>query len=417
MATEVVMPQMGFDMQEGKVVRWLKRVGDPIQQGEPIAEIETDKAVVEVEAFDSGVLAQVVVEEGVTVPVGEVIGMIGAEGEKVSAPAPKAATAKAGVATAPPTPTPAPTPVPQAQAPRTPQPVARPAGGRLRVSPVAQRIALEKGIDLAQITGTGPDGRIVKKDILAFADGKGAPAPAAVHAGIAVPAGGEPYPMEMSQMRQTIARRMAQAKSEIPHFYLTVEIDMERALSIRKQINADLGEENKASVTDLIVMAVSRGLAQHPEINRYWVNGQILQVPSVNVAIAIALDDGLIVPAIMDTDQKGLGAIARESKDLVARARSGQLQQVELSSGTVSVSNLGMYGMDRFEAIINPPQSSVIAVGQTRQKPVVRDGQIVIGQLLEMTGSFDHRIADGATAAVFLKKVKDLIENPARMLI
>lgn len=407
LATEVIMPQMGFDMKEGKVVRWLKKPGEPVNRGEVLAEIETDKAVVEVEAFAGGVLRQIVVQEGVTVPVGETIAVIGGADEPLPERPATKVTPAAGNSAAP-----------AISAPAQP---AAPAGERAKASPVARRLAEERGIDLSKMTGTGPGGRITEKDVEAFAAAKpaapvapaAAPVPAAPTA--ATPAAGRE---ELTRMRLAIARRMAQSKREIPHFYLATEIDMTAALGLRKELNDAAQEgDSKITVNDLVLRAVAKALKRHPRFNASFAGDHIDLHKAIHLGMAIALPEGLIAPAILDCQDKSLGQIAAATKDLIERARNGVLRADEYTAATFNISNLGPYGIDSFTAIITYPQAASLAVGTVQEKPVARAGQVVVRQMMTATLSVDHRVNDGATAAEFLKHIKDLLEKPAGLLL
>ena len=407
MATDVIMPQMGFDMEEGTVVRWLKEEGEEVNRGEPIVEVETDKATVEVEAFASGILRRIVVAEGTKVPVGQMIGIIASADEELPAvetpvPAPPAADKPATVKASP---------ASEVKAEKSPG--EEKPGERLLISPLARRIAEEKGIDLAQVKGTGPKGRITKEDVLAFT----AEAPATASVPSAPSAPGELVVTELSKMGQTIARRMTQSKQEVPHFYITTSIDMTRALGLREEVN-DLWEgEVRVSVNDLIVKATALALIKHPSFNSYYDDGKVKRNPLINIGMAIALEDGLIAPAILDCAGKGLKEIAIASRDLVDRARNGVLKPREYTDATIAISNLGMFDIDSFIAIINPLQSASVAVGSVRKQPVVRDGQIAIADIMQATVSADHRVVNGAEAAQFLNEIKGFLQKPASLLV
>ena len=412
MATTIVMPQMGYDMREGTVVRWRKKQGEAVSRGEVIAEIETDKATVEMEAYTTGVLGRIVVEEGRSVPVGELIAVITEPGEAVppleelgtASPAPPADQAPAEA-------------VPEAEAqPEATQSEAQPPSGpkvEVRASPIARRLAREKGIDLSQVTGTGPGGRIIEADVMGFeerASGTPAPSPAAAPAA----AGGR---MELSRMRRAIARVTTQSKSEAPHFYVTSEVDMTRAMDLRTQINGSIPEGTRVSVNDLIIKAVTRTIEKFPNFNASFRDDYLELHGDVNIGIAIALEQGLMVPAIGSCQGKSLLEIARASADLIKRAQGGHLTPEEYGGGTFSISNLGMFDVDSFSAIIFPPNAAVLAVGSVKQQPVVRDGQITIAQVMKATLSVDHRVADGAEGAQFLVELKRYLENPATLLL
>ena len=402
MISEVVMPQMGADMEEGTIVRWLKQEGEDVARGEIIAEIETDKANVEIEAFESGLFRKVLAKEGDTVSVGEIIAVIASADDDVSSYAQGAVAAKPAEAAK------------KASAEAKEQPAARLAAkaavatdGRVRASPVARKLAQERGIDLTQVAGTGPDGRIVRRD---------------VEAATAQPAAGAPAPtgtetIGMSRMRQTIARRMAQSKSEAPHYYVTVDIDMTQAEQIRHQLNDELHGETHMSVNDFIVKASAVALARHPIFNTWFVDGAIRQHQAINVCIAIALEDGLIAPAILDCGSKSLPDIAQASRSLAERAKSGRLKPEEYSGGTFTVSNLGMFGVEALVAIIQPPQAAILGVGGVRTAPVVREGKIESAELMKVALSADHRVTDGAQGAQFLSEIRRLLEHPAALLL
>ena len=401
MATDVIMPQMGFDMEEGTVVRWLKAEGDNVDRGEPIVEIETDKATVEVESFASGLLRRIVVTEGITVPVGQIIGIIASADEDLP-------TIETPVST-PETP-----PMPAAVKSEPPAPEPSPAvesakGDRILVSPLAKRIAEEKGVDLSTVTGTGPKGRITKEDVLAAAeaDQSPAPAPSAVAADVS----------ELSKMRQTIARRMTQSKQEVPHFYVTASIDMTRVMTLRAELNELWAGEARLTVNDLIIKASALALAKFPAFNSHYADGKIKHNPSLNIGVAIALEDGLIAPAILDCRGKSLKDISAASRDLSTRARNGVLKPQEYTEATIAISNLGMFQIDSFIAIINPKQSASIAVGSVTKQPVVRDGQITIADIMQCTISADHRVVNGAEAAQFVNEIKSHLERPASLLL
>ena len=403
------MPQMGYDMEQGTVVRWIKAEGDPVKRGEPIAEIETDKAVVEMESLAAGVLRKIVAEAGATVPVGKMIAIVGEPDEDIADLVASAASAPAETSAAPPE-----TPVAPAPSAAVPAEPSVPAA-EIKASPVARRLAKEKGIDLAQVTGTGPGGRITREDVENFETAGPATAPAAPAPSVA---GVER--VELSRMRQAIVRSTVQSKGQTPHFYVTAEIDMEAAMDMRRQINASngAGEDIHVSVNDIIVKAVAEALVKFPALNSFYQDGYLETHPYVNIGIAIALDEGLIVPAIANCDSKSLVEISQASKDLVERAQQGKLTADEYASGTFSVSNMGMYEVDSFSAIILPPQSGVLAVGAVRRVPVVGDnGQITAGQRMKVTLSVDHRVSDGAEGARFLGELKRLLERPVSLLM
>ena len=420
MISEVTMPSMGADMTEGTIVKWLKAEGDQIGRGDKLAEVETDKTVVEMEAYAEGLLRKIVVSEGSLVQVGAVIAFIGDADDDIpevatAAPAAEAASEAPAATLAPaaPAPTPAPEPVQQA----APAPVAVPAsqGGRIKASPIARKIAEEKGVDIAAITGTGPGGRITKSDVENFT-----PSP-----GFAVSGGRSPVVLDgsdtpLSSMRQAIARVTVRSKTEAPHYYVTHEIDMSAAMTFRRQLNEALAEEgDRVSVNDLILMALTKALIKYPKWNSFFDGDKLIGHPSINLGVAIALDEGLIVPAVIDIQNMSLVGISRAVRDLGKRARGdgGNLTQAELTQGTFGTSNLGMFGTDTFSAIIVPPNAGIIAVGTVKEKPVVRDGKVVVASMMNATISADHRVGDGAEAAVFLGEFQKNLENPARLML
>ena len=408
MISEVVMPQMGADMTEGTLLQWKKREGEPVERGEIIAEIETDKANVEIEAFEGGVFRKALASEGDVIPVGGVIAIIAGADDDISPYAngagtkePAAAVARRAAEN--------PADSTTALAPAQPQGPLPPDGDRRRASPVARRLADEMGVDLRNVRGTGPDGRIVRHDIEAAAAANPArPQPAASAA--AAPAAA------MSRMRQTIARRMSQSKREAPHYYLLVDIDMTDAMAFRAQRNAPLSEQDRISVNDLIVKASALALRVHPEFN-ITIEGeqQTRHDDQQHICIAIALDDGLIAPALVDAGAKSLAQIARESKDLVARAKGGALRPDEITAGTFCVTNLGAFGIETLIGIIQPPQTAILGVGSVMSQAVVRDGAIVARDVMKVALSADHRVTDGALGAQFLAEIKRLLEQPLLM--
>ena len=413
MATNVVMPQMGYDMREGTVVRWYKQEGETVDRGEVIADIETDKATVEFEAYTGGVLGRIVAQEGVAVPVGELIAIITDPGEALpEADAPAAAPAAE----------PAPAPEAPAVAEAPPADAPPSADGRVRASPIARRLARERGIDLALVSGTGPNGRVTERDVENYQLPAPAPAPesaptsapAPVTAPAAAPTDSR---IELSRMRQTIARVTSDSKSSAPHFYVTAEIDMGKAMALRRDVNDAADPDNRVSVNDLMVKACALALARHPKFNSFY-RGDHLQVHgAMNIGIAIALESGLILPGVSNCESKSLLQIATATKDLISRANSGTLRNEEYSSTTFSISNMGMFDVESFTAIIYPPHAAILAVGSVKQQPVVRDGELAVGTMMKATLSTDHRVADGAEAAQFLMEIKRVLENPVALLL
>ena|SRR3990172_1729012 len=429
MATELTMPRMGFDMTEGKLAQWLKRVGDPVKRGEPVAEIETDKVNIEIEAPADGVLRGVFLEPGQTVPVGALIGVVGSADEALDLDAMrrKAAVETAPVAapSAPATPQAAP-PVPAGAVSPAVTPVAPAppkANGRIKASPLAKRMAKQAGLNLAELTGTGPGGRIVRRDVdAAIATGRIMPvampaAPRVPTPAILGPAVLKQEIVPLTKLRQTIARRMTASKQQAPHFYVTGEIDMAEAMALRARLNELTDEAGKVSVNDMVVKAAALALTHFPNLNASFAENAIQRYGAVHVGIAVALDEGLITVVVHDADRKPLAQIARESKDIIARARSGRARPEELQGSTFTVSNLGMFDVDSFVAIINPPEAAILAVGSVMDVPVVKDGQLVPGLRMKATISADHRVTDGAEAARFMQVVKQYLEEPLRLLL
>ncbi len=426
MATKVTMPQMGFDMTEGKVARWLKKVGDPVKQGEAVVEIETDKVNIESEAQGNGVLREILVGDGTTVPVGTMIAIIGAPDEDLSA-----IKAEAGLVAAPAAEKPAaparPIDAERAAAPVGVTPVAE-GNGRIKASPLARRIAREKGINLAQLAGTGPGGRIVKRDVetatpalaaapVVFAQPIVAAAPAVAQPGILGPSLLKAEEITPTKLRQTIAKRMVASKQTVPHFYVTSEIDMAEAMALRSKLNALLDEAGKISVNDMVLKAAALALTRFPGINASFGENVIVRHGTVNMGIAVALEQGLITVVVADADRKPLAQIAREARDIVNRVKNGKARPEEMQGSTFTVSNLGMFDVEEFVAIINPPEAAILAVGSVRDVPVVKNGQVVPGKLMKVTISADHRVTDGAEAAKFLQEVKKNLEEPLRLLV
>jgi len=425
---EVTMPAMGADMTEGTVVKWLKSEGDDVARGDKLAEIETDKTVVEMEAYNAGILRKIVLGDGTKAPVGSLLAYIGgvddvlptidsapeAAVESVSEPEPEieVEVPSAEVAPQPEPAAPAPTPVVSAPAAPTVE------GGRIKASPLARRLAQEKGYDLAAIPATGPGGRITRDDVLDFT-----PAPAFAPSGVAVSAPSvsvDGSDIELTTMRQAIARVTVRSKTEAPHYYVTSGVDMTEAMSFRAQLNAELAESGvRVSVNDMIIKALTMAIVKYPKWNTTFHEDRLEGHASINIGVAIALEAGLIVPALIGVQSMSLVDVANASKDLGARARGegGSLTQEELTAGTFSTSNLGMFGTDTFAAIIVPPQAGILAVGAVKPTPVVLDDEIVVRQMMNATISADHRVGDGAEAAILLNEVKDNLERPLRLIL
>ena len=436
MATDIVMPRLSDSMEEGTILAWMKSPGDSVEQGDELVEIETDKANMVYEAPAGGTLIEVVAEEGATLPIGEVIARVGEPGEVVSdgdgggghrespSPVPGLATSREPRV---PAPDPLPAPTPSApEAPTAPAQAPGPAGdGRVKASPLARRMARERGLDLSGLAGSGPGGRIVKADVeRAATTAPAAPAPEAAPA--AAPAGPTPGAgerpetakgsvsfEELTKLQSTVARRMAESKATAPHFYLSVEVDMTRAVDARARLKAAAGEGDPVpSFNDMVVKASAIALREHPRANGAYRDGRLELYSRVNVGVAVAARDALVVPTVFDTDTKGLRQIATETRALAERVREATITPPELSGGTFTVSNLGMFGISNFAAVINPPQAAILAVGAIASKPVVRDGEIAVGNVMPMTLACDHRILYGADGARFLARIRNLLEEP-----
>jgi pyruvate dehydrogenase E2 component (dihydrolipoamide acetyltransferase) len=444
MPIEILMPALSPTMTEGNLAKWVKREGDTVKAGDVIAEIETDKATMEVEAVDEGTIGKILVPEGSQgVKVNQPIAVLLEEGEDASAI--KSAGTKAPPAPATPKTEPSPAPAAAPAPSPAPAPIARSGNGhdtgeRVFASPLARRMAEQAGIDLAALKGSGPGGRIVKSDIETALSGSAAPRakapeprevprPAAPPApGIAAPAlgkdqvaalaGNPPYELlPLSNMRRTIARRLTEAKQQVPHFYLTIDCTIDRLLEMRAELNRRGGEKVKLSVNDFVIKAVALALRRVPAANASWSEDGILKWQSVDVSVAVAIEEGLITPIVKNADQKGLAQISSEMKDLATRAKSGKLKLAEFQGGTFSISNLGMLGVKQFEAVINPPHGCILAIGAGEQRPIVKDGSLAIATVMSCTLSVDHRVVDGATGAQFLAAFKELAEDPLAMLL
>ena len=415
MASEIKLPRLGQGMESGTIVKWLKSEGEHVEKGEPLYELDTDKVTQEVEADASGVLLQIAVQEG-EVPVGRTIAVIGEEGEEVSVSAnggeePPPGSAESDVQTVEaPSEAPAREPeregVREAPAEAQPPPAQRD-GGRVKASPLARRIARERGIDLAAISGTGPEGRIVAEDVERAEVGAPVAAPAAAAAPL-----GEVEPRELTSIRKTIARRLTEAW-QIPVFQLQTSVDMTRANALVERLREG---GTKATVTDVLTKVCAAGLMRHREVNAQWTDDAILLFPTANVGIAVATPQGLVVPVIRGAERLRLAEIAAARADVVGRARDGKLARDDLEDGTFTISNLGMFRVESFTAVLNPPQAAIVAVGATEEKPVALDGEVVVRPILTLTATFDHRAVDGAPAAEFLQTVKELLEEPGLML-
>lgn len=440
MAEVVNMPRLSDTMEEGTVAKWHKQVGDAVEEGDLLAEIETDKATMDFEAFQEGTLLYIGVEEGDTAPVDNILAILGEEGEdyqhllegggqeakgaedtqddsasdqdkEASSETPSAGEKRASQSEAP---TPAESEGSTAS---------KTSSGRLKASPLAKKLAQDKGIDLVQVEGSGEGGRIVKRDIDEFKpqeqpaqEASAASAPAADLASAGQPPQGLQYEeVNVSQMRKTIARRLSESKFSAPHFYLTIDIDMDEAIQARQKIN-ELSEE-KISYNDLVVKSCAVALRQHPAVNSSWAGEKIRRNHDINIGVAVAVEEGLLVPVIHHADQKGLTAINSQVKELAGKARDKKLQPEEWEGNTFTISNLGMFGIKEFTAIINAPDSCILAVGGIRQEPVVKNGAVIPGNVMSVTLSCDHRVVDGATGAAFLQTVKGIMESPLNMLL
>lgn len=420
MAEIVRMPKLSDTMTEGVVASWLKQVGDEVESGEILAEIETDKATMEFESFFDGVLLHIGVEQGSTAPVDSLLCILGEKGEDISAVLEEAAKAPAAEAPAEPeipAPSPAPTPAqvpapapvtapaPAPAAAPAPAPVAPSANGRLKASPLARKLAEERGLNVSMIPGSGEGGRVVKRDVEAYqAQGAGAPVQ-----------GVERFTeVGISQMRKTIASRLSESKFSAPHFYLTVSVDMGAAMTTRKAIND--GGEVKISFNDMVVKAAALALKKHPVVNSSWLGDRIRFNEHVHIGVAVSVDEGLLVPVVRHADMKRMSQIGAEVKDYAGKARDKKLKPSDWEGNTFTISNLGMFGIDEFTAIINAPDSCILAVGGINAVPVVKEGAVVPGHVMKVTLSCDHRSVDGASGAAFLQDFKNYLENPVQML-
>ncbi len=428
MADTVMMPKLGFDMKEGTLVRWVKKVNDTVNVGDVIAEIETDKATVEVEAYASGILRKWLVNENTIVEVGAPIAIIGTADEPI----------EGGIA-----PTASATPAPQASASASPAPAAsapKAANGHtvsapvsdegypggIKASPVARRMAEEKGINLAQVSGSGPGGRVVKRDIEGFVPGIEAPAAPAVAAAPATASaptfGKAPYGVDieeipLTRMRKIVGERTQASFQFVPHFFVTCEIDMGPVLALRKQLNAGLTDDQKITVNDLVVKAAALALREFPNLNTHFYGDKLVRHKRINIGIAVAVENGLINVVCKDADRRTLTDMSVKNKEMIAGAREGKVKPDDVEGATFTVSNLGAYDVEHFLAIINPPEAAILAVGSALEVPIVENGEIKIGVRMKATISVDHRVSDGAEGAQYLQRLKELLENPMRLLI
>lgn len=426
MAEFIVMPKLGFDMREGVLSTWLKQVGDEINKGDIVAEIESDKATLELESQVSGTLLKHLEEAGAVVPVGANLAIVGEAGEDISGlDGGQIEAAPAGDGQEETTqPVEAETPVQATTHMEEATPttaVSDEYPGGVRATPVARRMARELNIDLAQVSGSGPEGRIRKADVEAFQaqprpEARPAAAPAAPTA-VPTPVFTDVTEIEPSRLRQTIGRRMTESKTTVPHFYVTNEIDMAAVMELRQQINSKLPEDNKVTINDLIVKAAALALRDFPNLNAAYVDGKIIQHNRINVGSAVAVEGGLLTVVQKDTDTSTLSKIAADHKAMIARAREGKIRPDDVEGGTFTVSNLGAFDVDHFIAIINPPDAAILAIGSARQVPVVVNGELAVGVRMKATISADHRVTDGAEAARYMQAFKALLEEPLRLLL
>ncbi|WP_338598744.1 dihydrolipoamide acetyltransferase family protein [Saccharopolyspora sp. SCSIO 74807] len=429
--TEIQMPRLSDTMEEGVIAGWQKKVGDQIKRGEVVAEIETDKAIMELEAYDDGVLEKVLVGEGTTVPIGTPIALVGdgsgavAEAAEPAAPAGAPADASADAAAPAVESAPAEEPAPAA----APEPVNGSAPSKPKASPLAKAVAKDRGVDLAGVTGTGPGGRIIRADIDAAAAepaaarsaAEPAPAPAAPAQPATAPVSGAGEDVEelpLSNVRKVTAKRLAESKQQAPHFYLTSAIDVTDLVAFRGNLNERLQAAGgpKVSLNDLVVKAVATALRANPSVNVSFGGDKLLQHKRIHLGVAVAIDDGLVVPVIRDTDRKSVSEIATEGREKAGRAREGKLKLDEMSGGTFTISNLGMFGIEQFSAVINPPEAAILAVGAAKEELQLVDGEVVARKILRVTLSADHRAIDGAVGAAFLQQLTALLEDPLRII-
>ncbi|MEX1079606.1 MAG: dihydrolipoamide acetyltransferase family protein [Homoserinimonas sp.] len=420
--SEVTMPRLSDTMEEGELARWMKNVGDRVEKGDVLAEIETDKATMDLEVFESGVLEKQLVKEGTMVPIGQAVAVIGDgsstgdEEPEAEEPAPKTEDEPEEDATA----------EPGAEAASTepaetePAEAEQAAGDKPRMSPLARKLARDNDIDLASVTGTGPEGRIIRADIESAIEAKGrdeeGEKPAEAQPA-ATAEDTEPEVVPLNKIRKMTARRLTESQA-VPHFFLTNIVEVDRLIALRGNVNEGLADQGiKVSLNDFIIKAAAIALRLHPEANASWNGDSILRHRRVNVGVAVATDAGLLVPVVTDADRKSLSEIGAEVVELAGRARDGKLSLDQMSGGTFSVSNLGMFGIDEFTAMINPPEASILAVGAASPVPVLRDGELVEVSKLKLTLTVDHRVMDGATAAAFLRDLKDILEQPLRILV
>lgn len=417
MAETINMPKLGFDMAEGLLVRWVRQVGETINKGDVLAEIETDKATVEVESSASGVVLQLIVDQGTMVPVNAPIAVVGAEGEQVDVKPTTDDTQTTATPQIPPATDSVSQAVSSAEVPST----GNGSSSMVKASPLAKKIARDKKVDLSSVKGTGPGGRIVRKDIeAALASGQlslDSKQPAQPVTNYQLPISVEDKVVPTTKLRQAIGRRLVESKQTIPHFYVTHEYKMEALMEMRKQVNAYLGENEKVSVNDFIIKAAALTLRQFPNLNATIKGNEIIQFGHVNVSVAVTVPGGLMTVVVKDADQKPLRQISAEIKSMAARAREGKVKPEDVDGSTFSTSNLGMYDVEEFIAIVNPPEAAILAIGSAKEVPVVENGALGIGLRMKATISVDHRVSDGAEAAQFMQALAGFLENPVRMLV
>ncbi|MGB8981761.1 MAG: dihydrolipoamide acetyltransferase family protein [Anaerolineales bacterium] len=424
MAETISMPKLGFDMAEGTLVRWVKNEGENVNKGDVLAEIETDKATVEVESSASGVVRKLLVEAGSVVPVGEPIAVVGSADEKIEEMPAKAVEPRTEKKTdesqgeeergkkkeeAAPQPKPEAAPAPEAAAPVEEGPV--------KASPLAKKIARDNQVDLARLQGSGPGGRVVRKDVEAALSSGQPSAVSRQPAAQPVVASAEDQTIQLTKLRQAIARRMTESTTSVPHFYVTHEYKMDALMGMRRQINEYLGEDEKVSVNDFIIKAVALTLREFPNLNASFAGDKVIRHGAVNVGVAVAVEGGLLTVVNRNTDQQPLRALSADVKRMVSGARAGKVKPDDIQGSTFSISNMGMFDVENFAAIINPPEAGILAVGSAREVPVVENGEVRVGWRMKATISVDHRVSDGAEAAQFMQKLAEFLENPVRMLV
>lgn len=422
MAEYIVMPKLGFDMREGVLNTWLKKIGDPVNKGEVVAEIESDKATLELESQVAGTLLQLLHQAGDVVPVGANMAVVGQQGEEIPTPTGDNGANDTAKSVSPETPEPDPASAAAAASVTASTAAADEAyPGGVKATPVARRLAGQRNIDLLAVKGSGPDGRITKADVESFAAAP-EPSPIVVQApappvATYIEAGPDSEEISLTRLRQIIGRRMVESKTTVPHFYVTTEIDMASVLDLRKQVNASLPDDQKVSVNDLIVKAAALAVRDFPNLNSAFAGDKIIRHKRINIGSAVAVEGGLTTVVQKDTDTSTLSKVAADNRAMIARAREGKVRPDDIEGGTFTVSNLGVFDVDHFIAIINPPEAAILAVGSAREVPVVKDGQLAIGTRMKATISADHRVTDGAEAAQYMQRLKELLENPLRLLV